>query len=210
MEKSICSKVLRSGKRCTKTAKYGNYCKIHMSLCEGLPLLALPEELILKIVQYLNDPKDFLNLALVSPRIKFIVACHLEKMIKYVLPRFVEQYYNRFIENDYSIGLTKHFILEEKRWNYILFLAIGGLYINDFKKAGKNFKLYSDEIPSEYKVVNVEWKGYSDKTCSSIKGSPLLLCIKIKEITPTSSYYSVFKTTDFDKLEQFFWRQLIL
>ena len=181
-----------------------------MSLCEGLPLLALPEELIIKIVQYLNDPKDFLNLALVSPRIKFIVACHLEKMIKYVLPRFVEQYYNRFIENDYSIGLTKHFILEEKRWNYILFLAIGGLYINEFKKAGKNFKLYSDEIPSEYKVVNVEWKGYSDKTCPSIKGSPLLLCIKIKEITPTSSYYSVFKTTDFDKLEQFFWRQLIL
>ena len=159
-----------------------------MSLCEGLPLLALPEELIIKIVQYLNDPKDFLNLALVSPRIKFIVACHLEKMIKYVLPRFVEQ----------------HFILEEKRWNYILFLAIGGLYINDFKKAGKNFKLYSDGISSKYKVVNVEWKGYSDTL------SRLLLCIKIKEITPTSSYYSVFKTTDFDKLGQFFWKQLIL
>lgn len=192
----MCNKTLQSGKRCQNKAKYGEYCKVHMHNDGAFPLLELQDDVLSHIIQFVTNPNDLRNIALVSPRIKVIVACHLEKIITCGLSNFEKLQLGMFLgmqgpditEPDINI------FLETKRWKYLLFLAIGGLYIN-FKRSASNFKL-------DNTIVSVDWK-------RPIIGDPLLLCIRTKEITRTSSYYTKFETTDFDEIELFFWKRFI-
>ena len=192
----MCNKVLQSGKRCKNKAKYGNYCGVHI---HTFPLLELGDDAVSHIIQYVTDPKDLRNFALVSARIQFLIALHTEKMIKYDLP----------LAKCFDIDFDTPYIMKirysvQRKWKYILFLAIGGLFVN-FKTAGGKFyfnnKIISIDILQGWHVRRPKCK---------ISDDEYVFCINVKEITRTTYYNTKFETTDFDKIEQFFWKQFIL
>ena len=231
MERAVivpgCSKILRSGKRCKNKAKYGNYCGVHKDNDKGFPLLELHDDIINNIIQCIIDPKDLKNFASVSLRIQFFVACHTERMIKYELPLDNLFTYNSFIARvDIRQYLQKR-ALEIKKWNYILFLAIGGLYIK-FKPAGTKFYfnnfIVTTYISQQWKMFRTKRSNYSDTSCiltrtqnvrvkANLENNDVILPVRVvfginvKKMTPTSSYNSTFETTSLEEMEHFFWKQ---
>lgn len=200
MEKTICNKTLQSGKRCKNKAKHGNYCGVHIHKCGAFPLLELHENLVSHIIQFVTDPNDLINFAFVSSRIKFLIALHMERMIKCELPRA------------YPFYIDLHNIAESnsirKKWKYLLFLAIGGLFIN-FKSAGHNKFYFNNKIIS-LEIDNKMWftKSNNTRALPSINNDECVFIIRVKEITRTIFYNTIFRTTNFDKIEYFFGSKL--
>ena len=211
MANLLCSQILRSGKRCKNRPKYGNYCILHAY--KGPPLLLeLHEDVMYNILRCISNPKDLGNFALVSPRIQFLTACHITSMIKNELPLVDPIYFN----STTRIGLLKHSIFYaqryflEQKWNYLLFLAIGGLYTRfKFKQAGNKFivnsKIISVHIYSDMSEYNWTRKNSQKMTTNN----ELVFCINIKEVTPTIVYKGEFQTTNFETIEQFFWKHCL-
>lgn len=203
MDSQSCSKILRSGKRCKNKLKYGNYCGIHKDEHEGFPLLELPDDIIKRIVQCKIDLKDLQNFASVSPRIQFFIACHMEELIKYKLPLDYLLNYDVLLA---SANITQYYRerdSERKKWNYILFLAIGGLY-KKFKHAGNKFH-FDNCIITTY--ISKEWQIFRAKRSNSLVR--VIFGINVKEMTPTRSYNRTFETTNIDEMEHFFWKQFL-
>ena len=188
MKQTFCRKVLDSGIRCKNKAKYGDYCGFHRY--KGPPLLLeLPDDAIYSILKYISNPKDFINFAQMSPRILFFTSCRIQNIIKYELPLINPRYYD-----------------------YLLFLAIGGLYTKF------ELDMYTKKFEVNNKTVHVHissrWKNNKlTKTNSDGSARPsnnlFVLNISVVDIKPTTSLYSIVETTNFDIIERFFWENCI-
>ena len=201
-----CSQVLRSGKRCKNRSKYGNYCILHTY--KGPPLLLeLHDDVIYNILRCISNPKDLGNFALVSPHIQFLTSCHITNMIKNELLFVDPVCFNSTVK----IGMLRHDVLYAQeyflaqKWNYLLFLAIGGLYTKfKFKQAGNKFivnnKIISVQISDNWMKKNSQQMATDNK---------LVFCINIRKVTSTIVYKCEFQTTDFETIEQFFWKHCL-
>ena len=201
MEKTLCYNVLQSGTRCKNKAKYGNYCGLHRY--KGPPLLlGLPDGAIYNILRCISNPKDLGNFAQASLRIKYLTACHIENMIMYELPLINRRYFSKFEKDTYDHEYKDYVHYLEQKWYYLLFLAIGGLYTN-FKLAGKVFHV-NNKIISVY--IHSQWK--RERPQRTLYDNQIF-GISIIDRTPIVSYSTTFETTNYDTIEQFFWKHCL-
>ena len=217
-----CIKVLQSGTRCKNKAKYGDFCGVHRE--KGPPLLLkLPDDIIYNILRHISHPIDLGNFAKASLHVQFLTSCHIQNMIKYELPLINPSYFNkdeRFLLRRYDgIELYRQACVLERKWVYLLFLAIGGLYTN-FKKTENALRINNKSIHvhisnkwnNRRTINNYYLENKKDTRCfSSVFSISISYTISHGSTTNIDSiekchYRRTFETTNFAKIEQYFWK----